>query len=80
MLAWPGWEAMADQRDLVGRAVHLVRLPSLAGAVRPYDAPTLVRALLISLIFNFLQIGWNVAIARGLGCTCRCRPFSFSCR
>jgi uncharacterized membrane protein YbhN (UPF0104 family) len=67
MLAWPGWEAMAEQRDLAGRAVNLVRLPKLAGAVRPYNAPALVRALLISLIFNFIQIGWNVAIARGLG-------------
>ena len=35
--------------------------------IRPYDGKATARALLISLVFNALQIGWNLAIAQGLG-------------
>jgi hypothetical protein len=41
----------------------------MAEAIRPYDRRTLAIGLGISLAFNVLQIGWNMAIARGLGLT-----------
>jgi hypothetical protein len=65
-LAMPWWDDLAARPGFLGKAARYLRLPSLAEAVRPYDARTLGRALAISLIFNFLQIGWNIAIARGL--------------
>jgi uncharacterized membrane protein YbhN (UPF0104 family) len=34
-----------------------------------YTWPVLLRSLAISLAFNALQIGWNLAIAQGLGLT-----------
>ena len=65
-LAMPWWDDLAARPGLLGKTVSFLRLPSLAEAVRPYDRKTLGRALVISLIFNILQIGWNVALARGL--------------
>ncbi len=50
-----------------GRVVGRLRLQALADAVAPYDRRTIGRGLAISLAFNLLQIGWNVAIGRGLG-------------
>ncbi len=70
-VAWglrqPWWEQWDARRDLFGSVVRTLRLPALSAAIAPYDRRTLVRALLISLAFNALQIGWNVAIAMGLG-------------
>jgi hypothetical protein len=43
------------------------RLSALADAAAPYDRRAIGRGLAISLVFNLLQIGWNVAIGRGLG-------------
>ncbi|HEX9114602.1 MAG TPA: lysylphosphatidylglycerol synthase transmembrane domain-containing protein [Anaerolineae bacterium] len=71
LVAWllrrPWWTAWASRPGTWGRIVRELRLSSLAEAVQPYDRPTMVRALVVSLIFNFLQIGWNMAIAQGLG-------------
>jgi hypothetical protein len=66
-LAMPWWDELAARPGLLGKTVSFLRLPPLARAVRPYDQRTLGRALALSLVFNFLQVGWNVAIARGLG-------------
>ena len=70
-MAWglrrPWWEQWGARTDFSGTIVHALRLPALSAAVAPYDGRTLGRALIISLIFNVLQIGWNVAIALGLG-------------
>jgi uncharacterized membrane protein YbhN (UPF0104 family) len=63
----PWWTRWGTRQDPYGRVVCMLRLPALADAVAPYDRHTLGRALLISLIFNLLQIGWNMAIATGLG-------------
>jgi uncharacterized membrane protein YbhN (UPF0104 family) len=65
-LAMPWWDELAARPGLIGKMVSLLRIPSLSAAVRPYDRRTLTRALAISLVFNFLQVGWNMAIARGL--------------
>jgi uncharacterized membrane protein YbhN (UPF0104 family) len=61
------WANLARRDDLVGRAVRILRLPPLAEAVAPYDRRTIARGLAASLVFNLLQIGWNVAIGWGLG-------------
>jgi len=60
------WTRWGERADLLGRAVRLFRLPALAEALAPYDRRTLARGLTISLAFNLLQIGWNLAIAQGL--------------
>jgi uncharacterized membrane protein YbhN (UPF0104 family) len=65
-LRGPWWPALAARPGLIGRAVNALHLPSLAESVQPYHARTMIRALLISFVFNVLQIAWNVAIARGL--------------
>ncbi len=71
VLAWllrrAPWAAWAAARGLLGQVVRTLRLPALAEAVAPYDRRTIGRALLVSLAFNILQIGWNMAIAHGLG-------------
>lgn len=61
------WARLAHRDDPVGRAVRILRLPVLAEAVAPYDHRTMARGLAASLVFNLLQIGWNVAIGWGLG-------------
>ena len=61
------WANLARHDDLFGKAVRLLRLPGLAEAVAPYDRRAIGRALVASLVFNLLQIGWNVAIGWGLG-------------
>ncbi len=65
-LAMPWWDELATRPGLVGKTVSTLRIPSFSAAVRPYDRRTLGKALVISLLFNFLQVGWNMAIARGL--------------
>jgi uncharacterized membrane protein YbhN (UPF0104 family) len=67
LLRRPWWARWGQRPGLFGRAVRLFRLPQLSEAVAPYDRLTILRGLGISLLFNLLQIGWNVAIARGLG-------------
>ncbi len=61
------WENLARHDDLFGKTVRLLRLPGLAEAIAPYDRRVIGRALVASLVFNLLQIGWNVAIGWGLG-------------
>jgi uncharacterized membrane protein YbhN (UPF0104 family) len=61
---WTEWGA---RRDPLGFVVRTLRVPVLASAVAPYGRRTLIRALVISLLFNALQIGWNMVIATGLG-------------
>lgn len=61
------WAEWSRRGGFVARCVRLLRLPQLAEAVAPYDGPVILRALGASLLFNLLLIGWNVAIALGLG-------------
>ena len=67
LLRRPWWANLAQHDDLLGKTVRLLRLPGLAEAVAPYDRRVIGRALVASLVFNLLQIGWNVAIGWGLG-------------
>jgi uncharacterized membrane protein YbhN (UPF0104 family) len=61
------WVNLAQRENLLGGVVRLLRLPSLAEAFAPYDRRSIGRGLAASLVFNLLQIGWNVAIGWGLG-------------
>jgi uncharacterized membrane protein YbhN (UPF0104 family) len=67
LLRRPWWARWGRRPGLFGKAVRMLKLPQLSEAVAPYDRHTILRGLGISLVFNLLQIGWNVAIARGLG-------------
>ncbi len=61
------WASLARRENLLGKAVRMLRLPALAEAFAPYDRRSIGRGLAASLVFNLLQIGWNVAIGWGLG-------------
>jgi len=61
------WANLARREDRVGKAVQVFRLQALAEAFAPYDRRSIGRGLVFSLVFNMLQIGWNVAIGWGLG-------------
>jgi glycosyltransferase 2 family protein len=67
LLRRPWWARWGQNTGRFGSAVRLLRLPQLSEAVAPYDRATILRGLGISLIFNLLLIGWNIALARGLG-------------
>jgi uncharacterized membrane protein YbhN (UPF0104 family) len=67
LLRRPWWARWGQRPGGFGRAVRFLRLPQLSEAVAPYDRMTILRGLGISLIFNLLLIGWNIAIGRGLG-------------
>ena len=71
LVAWllrrPGWSRWERRSDPWGRWTRRLRLPALAAAVAPYNRRTIGLALAVSLAFNLLQIGWNVALAEGLG-------------
>ncbi len=67
LLRRPWWAEWSRRGGLPARAVQILRLPQLGEAVAPYDRSVLLRALAASLLFNLLLIGWNLAIALGLG-------------
>lgn len=67
LLSRTWWARWSEGSSLAARVIRGVRLPAIAASVSGYSARVLARALLVSFAFNFLQIGWNVAIAYGLG-------------
>jgi len=67
LLRRPWWARWGQRAGFLGKTVRWLRLPALAESVRPYTRRVLGRGLAVSLAFNLLQIGWNLAIAQGLG-------------
>lgn len=67
LLSRPWWARWAGQSGTFPRLVRLAGIPRVATALTQYHARTIVRALAISLVFNLLLIGWNVALGVGLG-------------
>ncbi len=67
LLRRPWWPRLAGRSDLAGKLVRAFRLPALSDAVLPYGRRAMLPALAVSLVFNVLQIGWNVALAYGIG-------------
>jgi hypothetical protein len=61
------WARWSQRPGVSGGIVRFLRLPQLSEAVVPYDRSTILRGLGISLAFNMLLIGWNIAIGKGLG-------------
>lgn len=67
LLSRPWWVHWAEQPGAVPRFLRAVQVPKVAAALAQYRLRTIVRALAISLVFNLLLIGWNVALGVGLG-------------
>ncbi len=67
LLSRPWWQRRAADTGLPGRLIAASKLPAIAGGLGQYGRAALLRGLAASLVFNLLQIGWNAAIATGLG-------------
>jgi glycosyltransferase 2 family protein len=72
LLSRPWWARWSEGEPSAGsgltaRLIRGLRLPAIAASLGAYTAAVLARALVVSFVFNFLQIGWTVAIAHGLG-------------
>jgi len=61
---WARWQERAGSRPA---RLSWLRLPALQAELFPYGRRTVLRVLLASLLFNLLQVAWNMSIARGLG-------------
>jgi len=67
LLSRPWWARWSTGAALPARLIRGLRLPAVAASFGAYTAAVLARAVFVSFVFNLLQIGWNVAIAHGLG-------------
>jgi glycosyltransferase 2 family protein len=67
LISRPWWARWSVGDELPARAIRGLRLPAVAASVSVYTVAVLARALVVSFVFNFLQISWTVAIAYGLG-------------
>jgi glycosyltransferase 2 family protein len=67
LLSRPWWQRRAADTGWLSRLVRASKLPAIAGGLGQYGRDALLRGLAASLVFNLLQIGWNAAIATGLG-------------
>ncbi len=71
MVAWllrrPWWKQWQSRPDGLGKFVRASRFAVLADAVTPYTWRTMLLGTAVALVFNILQIGWNIALAQGLG-------------
>ncbi|MEA3337305.1 MAG: lysylphosphatidylglycerol synthase transmembrane domain-containing protein [Chloroflexota bacterium] len=65
-LTRPWWQRWQEREDLFGRVVQKSGLPTISSALTHYTPAGIAKVLLISLVFNLLLIGWNMAIAQGL--------------
>jgi uncharacterized membrane protein YbhN (UPF0104 family) len=61
------WARLSEGEYWLARAIRAARLQEIAAGLRQYGVPVIAKALAISVAFNLLQIGWNAAIAVGLG-------------
>ena len=69
LLTRPWWSEWAQRGGLVTRLLQMLRLPDVAAGLSSYSPGAITRAFLVSIIFNLLQIFWNVMIGLGLGLT-----------
>ncbi len=67
LLSRPWWATWSQQPGRFPSLLRLAGIPRIAAALTQYRPQTIVRALLISLLFNLLLIGWNAALGFGLG-------------
>ncbi len=67
LLTRPWWRNWAQRGGFATRLLQLARLPDVAAGLSSYSLGAIVRAFLVSIVFNLLQIFWNVMIGVGLG-------------
>ncbi len=61
------WWHWAQGDGSAARLVVTSKLATIASGLNSYSPGVLARALAASVVFNLIQIGWNAAIALGLG-------------
>lgn len=67
LLTRPWWRRWAQGAGLAARLVRTSKLATIASGLSSYSPAVLARAVTASVVFNLIQIGWNAAIALGLG-------------
>ncbi len=67
LLTRPWWSRWAQHGGFTTRLLRMLRLPDVAAGLSSYSPGAIARAFLVSIIFNLLQIFWNVMIGLGLG-------------
>lgn len=67
LLTRPWWRRWAQGAGLTARLVRTSKLATIASGLSSYSPALLARAVTASVVFNLIQIGWNAAIALGLG-------------
>jgi uncharacterized membrane protein YbhN (UPF0104 family) len=67
LLTRPWWSKWAQRGGFVTRLLQMLRLPDVAAGLSSYSPGAIARAFLVSIVFNLLQIFWNVMIGLGLG-------------
>lgn len=67
LLTRPWWWRWAQGDGFAARLVRTSKLAAVASGLSNYSPRVMMRALAASVLFNLLQIGWNAAIALGLG-------------
>lgn len=67
LLTRPWWRRWAQGDGFAARWVRTSKLAVVAAGLNSYSTGVLARALAASVVFNLIQIGWNAAIALGLG-------------
>ena len=67
LLTRPWWRKWAQRGGLATRLLRMSKLPDVAAGLSSYTSGAIGRAFLVSIIFNLLQIFWNVLIGVGLG-------------
>lgn len=67
VLTRPWWARLGAGDGLAARVIRASRLPKVAQGLDQYGVRVIAQALAVSVGFNLMQIGWNAAIAVGLG-------------
>ncbi len=67
LLTRPWWRAAASGDSRWARWLRKTKATDVAAGLTSYRRGAVVQAFLVSVVFNLMQIGWNVLIGLGLG-------------